>query len=651
MHTIADLLTLFSESPKAACEATLAALPALLDAAPDVLRSGEGAELVEKIIAESRSDGVGADAVELILERGAAVPSLGSLVSMLSCRDDAQRLRIVRQALARGATPADLAGDKTALAVAAAFAGPEVVQTLAAVASEETRLSALFAALGSNRSNAPKNAELLLDALSDIDRPGEKGLSALHAVALHGSPALLERALARSAEPSRPSTSPYKFVCENCVPADGGFVPHLMLPVGFTALDMVEQAAGIYATLHAAYGKKGGFAPDRAKRLAELEGCLGLLEARGAKHGEPRREGLPAWVSEIDGLLAALGEASGVGAPRVLRAASAVGTTGIGPWTYFSTTLDILGDRMARGPLAERVKSTWLGAVLLGEHRTLKKPRPKGFPKEAQQPLKSGPTLAQRGEAFLVLWMPQPGKAQFVAIAPDKVEVLADDVGTFLRREIAALGVDVDAIARTEAGKMRGPADGPSLQPRILRASYDAPPAADALNRVGGLPIGVTAESWPRREGKPMHHVLTLDLREHPILRPEGKRALAFFVSSPREHEAYAPGNDHVAVLLLGEAELAAGEPAFPADLEGPRLAAGTLCFENGAHLSKKQLLATSHAAWMPTWLQTGDEESLWAAKPGDFVLQFGEDLVPGLSFGDLGVMYVFSKTAWFQCH
>ncbi|MDI1451693.1 hypothetical protein [Polyangium sp. 6x1] len=651
MTTIADLIALFSESHKEGCKATRAALPALLDATPDALRGSEGEELIEKLIAASSYEGKGADAIELIQERGAADLSLGSILS-LSCRNDAQLLRLLRRALSQGATPADPAGGgRTALGTAAAFRETEVVEALSAAANDDTRLDALGAALMTRGSRALKNADFLLDAVSDVDRPGGKGLSALHTVALHGPPALLERILARSADPSRQSTSPSTFICSSCVPEGGGLVPHLMLPAGFTALDMIEQAAGIYTTLHRAYGTKGHFGSARAERIAELEGSRKLLEARGVEHGEPRREGVPAWTAEIEGLLAALGEASGVGAPRVLRAAASVDLHGIGPWTYFSTTLDILGDSLGRGRLAERAKSTWLGAVLLGEHRTLTKPRAKGFPKEAQKPLKSGPTLAKRGDAFLVLWMPQPGKAQFVAIAPDKVEVLADDVGTFLRREITELGVDISAVALTEAGKMRGPSDGPSFGPRILRANYDAPPAADAINRVGGLPIGVTAETWPRREGKPMHHVLTLDLKDHPILQPEGKRAVAFFVSSPSAHEAYQPGNDHVSVLLLSEAELASGEPAFPADLEGGRLAAGTIHFENGAHLSKRKLLGKSHAAWMPTWLQTGYEDELWAAKPGDFVLQFGADLVPGLNFGDMGVMYVFSKTAWFQCH
>src|SRR5690349_18344956 len=111
-------------------------------------------------------------------------------------------------------------------------------------------------------------SDLLNDPLYDVDQPRDDGLSALQAAALHGSPALLERALARSADLSRPIAAPYALTCEGCVPDDGGFVPKLILPAGFTALDMVEQAAGIYATLHGAYGKKGHFAPLREKRIA-----------------------------------------------------------------------------------------------------------------------------------------------------------------------------------------------------------------------------------------------------------------------------------------------------------------------------------------------------------------------------------------------
>src|SRR5690349_433370 len=119
MTTLTELLAIFSESPRTAYEPTLAALPALLDAAPDALRSGEGAALVEKVISESRADGLGADVLELILERGAIAPSLGSILS-LWCHDEAQRLRLVRRALALGATPADANGKTTVLASAAA---------------------------------------------------------------------------------------------------------------------------------------------------------------------------------------------------------------------------------------------------------------------------------------------------------------------------------------------------------------------------------------------------------------------------------------------------------------------------------------------------------------------------------------------------
>ena len=105
----------------------------------------------------------------------------------------------------------------------------------------------------------------------------------------------------------------------------------------------------------------------------------------------------------------------------------------------------------------------------------------------------------------------------------------------------------------------------------------------DAVNRIGGRPIGVDRRGWPRyarlrrlleqdyrAQDKPfdgdtrMEHVFTLDLRQTPELRrrpgvPRDAVAMAFFISSRGYNEAWSSSNDETATIFLTEAHLAAG--------------------------------------------------------------------------------------------
>ena len=216
---------------------------------------------------------------------------------------------------------------------------------------------------------------------------------------------------------------------------------------------------------------------------------------------------------------------------------------------------------------------------------------------------------------------------------------------------------------------------------RVIVADYEHPPGPADISRLGGLPIGVDADTWPRHAGRPMHHVLTLDLQDHPTFGPKGVRALALFITSPSEHEAYAPRNRDARVLLLSEDDLRKGEAPWPDELaDEERLPSGSLRFESAATLTEEELRARSFVGPIPLWLQDdeselfGDEDDDYAGEDDDyagedddegddeaddprpeaprrFVLQFGEELVPGLNLGDMGIMYVFAETAWFQCH
>ncbi len=231
-----------------------------------------------------------------------------------------------------------------------------------------------------------------------------------------------------------------------------------------------------------------------------------------------------------------------------------------------------------------------------------------------------------------------------------------------------------------KVAKVAAPSE-PLMGPKyaVLKADYRRQPGADDINRVGGLPIGFDAASWPRREGVPMYHVLTIDLKDHPAIVAQRFRALALFINSPMKNEAYTPGNDHTTVILLTEDDLQKGVPAWPEGLDKKEaLRAGRLRFESAAELTRKKLYQESFAGDDPIWLQgdesdedyddygddsdddsddvSDDDSDDSAADPRQhiphiFVLQFDERLIRGINLGDAGIMYVYSDSAWWQCH
>lgn len=650
LASLSDLRALLADNPKEGLRTSLEALPALLEARPDELRGEAGAAFMAKVFEEAGADGIGADVVELVVGRGAFVPSLREVVAMW-CHDDAQCLRIARRAIELGAKPSDGSAGQSALAYLAPNGGEELVRLVVEHADQGTLREALLATLASDRPRASANEALVLERLSEASFVGAEGRAPVHLAALHADASRFRRLLDKGADASTPLAADLSFTGDDCSPPTGmAFLPVLRFAAGSTPLDLVEQCLGLYRTYHAAYGTKGPSAAARAARIERLEGVADFLGSRQAEHGTPIRTDLPAWTGEMEGLLALLAKSFGIAPSRALRAAAAVGYHGIGPWTYFTKSLEILGAAFRGTSLAEKSATSWLGAIATGSPLTAKKPKIKGLSKDSQTVVKNGPALAEREGTTLLVWMPKPGVAQFVVVGADRHEVLADDAATFIRAELVRLGVDASEVQSTASELMRGPSDGPSFHPKRLRAGAKAP-SKDTIDRIGGLPIGVDEATWPRHAGKPMHHVLTLDLAKHPTLRVPGKRAVALFLSSPGRHEAISPNGEHARVLLLDDADLAKGEPCWPADMapEAERIPANELLVDDARAATRRECLRYSHAAWMPTFLQ--GEDGVWEASPGDFVLQFDAELVPSVSFGDMGVFYVFTKTAWFQCH
>ena len=232
--------------------------------------------------------------------------------------------------------------------------------------------------------------------------------------------------------------------------------------------------------------------------------------------------------------------------------------------------------------------------------------------------------------------------------------------------------------------------DHPELSYTTLYAlrSIDEPPAADAINRVEGLPIGVTRETWPRDGGELFMHVLTIDLDQLEDARPtsggfEDARALALFLRSPGYNEAWEPGNDWVRVLPLTDEDLANGVPdvtdwdLWEESNDAPEAGDGRtlevvpiLLPQNMGDdvptatreaIRKLAYGLPGEAGGYPEYIQDDPMMYAWDGEddeggegggtaPDEFVLQFDERLA-GVNLGDMGMMYVFTNTAFWQCY
>ena len=195
-------------------------------------------------------------------------------------------------------------------------------------------------------------------------------------------------------------------------------------------------------------------------------------------------------------------------------------------------------------------------------------------------------------------------------------------------------------------------------------------PGPETVNRTHGMPIGVSKERWPRFDGKPMEHAITLDLESVPAIRdrvPAGTRAVALFVSDLMMNEAFGPDTPDTAVLFLTQAEVDRGVGEPPEGLEatdlddldedeGPstfrchELTVPVEVFAGDELLDRDEddpVVQLSYeigncVGGKPQWIQGEDHD-------GVLLFQFDEDIVE-MNLGDAGLMYVFADTAFWQC-
>ncbi len=252
-----------------------------------------------------------------------------------------------------------------------------------------------------------------------------------------------------------------------------------------------------------------------------------------------------------------------------------------------------------------------------------------------------------------------------------------------------------EPIARLQALCEQVLDQNPGLKTSIIygmRRLDDEVPGPDTINRTGGLPIGVTRKTWPRDDDGLFMHAITLDLTQMGHERPtKGRfkkaRALALFVKNLDDNEAWEPYNDWVKVLALTDKEIAQGVP----DVDGwelweeradadddpgnvveivavpiPQNMGDTVAQNTRDAIHKLAGGLPGDIGDYPNyiqddpWMDMGyddedfeddeDNESGALDEPGEYVFQFDERLVY-MNLGDMGMMYVFTNTAFWQCY
>ncbi|HQY65042.1 MAG TPA: hypothetical protein PK141_26800 [Polyangiaceae bacterium] len=228
--------------------------------------------------------------------------------------------------------------------------------------------------------------------------------------------------------------------------------------------------------------------------------------------------------------------------------------------------------------------------------------------------------------------------------------------------------------------------------PTLVRlASKPGLTNTNQVNRVGGEPVGLTKDMWPLYQGRPMHHVVTVERDAVVAPLPEHVAAVAVFVNDVGDNEAFTPDTPRTKVLFLTAQDLARGETpasALFASLEGYSPAEpGSVLFEKKTYSfdevrnpesledGPEDALDDDQVSYaISTYLQSERSGGLdgavvhghsalhvyWCqgaeAPEGQRVLfWFYEALVPGLNCGD-GFFYVSASpdakasAAWWQC-
>jgi len=118
---------------------------------------------------------------------------------------------------------------------------------------------------------------------------------------------------------------------------------------------------------------------------------------------------------------------------------------------------------------------------------------------------------------------------------------------------------------RVLSNKLISSSDDEVLTIYLLDAVSETP-APDQINRTAGNPIGIREDVWPMYNGRKMEHALTLDLDSVPLFKKEigsNYRAVAVFIDSLLEGNAYSEKTDEAAVVFLSQSDIDIGEVPF----------------------------------------------------------------------------------------
>jgi len=216
----------------------------------------------------------------------------------------------------------------------------------------------------------------------------------------------------------------------------------------------------------------------------------------------------------------------------------------------------------------------------------------------------------------------------------------------------------------------------PSTTVYLLDRKKD-PPSSKSINRIFGPPIGIDDDSWPIYKGMKnlakeasieydgdsrMVHLFTLDLQDLQLNIPANIQAIAVFLSDCVYNKAWEPNSKHAKVIPLSKNDLSKGEYQGDLPKKMPKKAITFQLIpikvpENifFAPFEKEPdeddlitqlnnaLLNAGYIGGKPIWIQNDESPNT------PFIMQFDESFVD-INLGDAGIMYVFLRTAFWQC-
>lgn len=108
------------------------------------------------------------------------------------------------------------------------------------------------------------------------------------------------------------------------------------------------------------------------------------------------------------------------------------------------------------------------------------------------------------------------------------------------------------------------------INPFYLIETEGASPDRDKVSRLLGLPYGMARDKWPRRDGRPLHHLLTLATDKLEMPWDDKAKAVSIFADfDPSAGFTGPPLTDALEVHWLDESDLEQGPAAdYPDDYE-----------------------------------------------------------------------------------